>query len=349
LSKNTIENDATSSPSGQFEGLVVDGSRGLYFVATDVGRIACTIRGRLRKELEYASGSSQRKRVQVAKVKVHDPVAVGDRVRLLRTGESTGVIEEVMAREGGAFTRSDPNPSAGSLTTVAGLDQMIIVFAVREPEPHLGLLDRFLVIAEAQEMEAVICLSKVDLGLSAQLEGRLLVYQKAGYPVIMTSTSTGQGMAELRACVEGRTSAFLGKSGVGKSSLLQALEPELEVRVGQVSLVTGKGRHTTTSTRLFPLSGPAGGYIADTAGIRALGLDSDTRRQLDWCFPEFRPYLGKCRLANCIHVHEPDCAIREHVEDGVIDGQRYLSYCHLRGDESAPEPSQPLPAAIDLA
>ena len=357
MSKNHTENDAgTSSPSDHSDhsdhsqGLIVDGSRGLYYVATDAGRIACTIRGRLRKELEYA-GSSGRKRVQVAKIKAHDPVAIGDRVRLLRTGEGTGVIVEVIAREGGAFTRSDPNPSTGSLTTVAGLDQMVIVFAIRDPEPHLGLLDRFLVVAEAQQIEAVICMSKADLGLSAELAERILVYQKAGYPVITTSTSTGQGLAELRARIEGRTSAFLGKSGVGKSSLLQALEPGLEVRVGPVSLVTGKGRHTTTSTRLFPLSGPAGGYIADTAGIRALGLDIDTRRQLDWCFPEFRPYLGKCRLANCIHVHEPDCAIRKLVENGVIDSQRYLSYCRLRGEESAAElsqPAQPLLSAIDL-
>ncbi len=356
MSKNHTENDAAAiPPTGHIEGLIVDGSRGLYYVATDAGRIACTIRGRLRKDLEYAAGSSRRKRVQVAKIKAHDPVAVGDRVRLLQTGGGTGVIEEVIAREGGAFIRSDPNPSAGSLITVAGLDQIIVVFAVREPEPHLGLLDRFLVVAEAQQMEAVICLSKADLGLPAELEERVRVYQKAGYPVIMTSTSTGQGIRELRARIEGRTSAFLGKSGVGKSSLLRALEPELDVRVGQVSLVTGKGRHTTSSTRLFPLSGPLGGYIADTAGIRALGLDHDTRRQLDWCFPEFRPYLGKCRLANCIHVHEPDCAIRKLAEDGEIDGQRYLSYCRLRGDESAPEPSQPsqpsqpLPTAIDLA
>jgi ribosome biogenesis GTPase len=182
-------------------------------------------------------------------------------------------------------------------------------------------------------MEAVICLSKADLGPSAELMGRLLVYEKAGYPVIMTSIS-GQGVAELRARLAGRTSAFLGKSGVGKSSLLRVLEPDFDIRVGEVSLVTGKGRHTTTSTRLFPLSGPAGGYIADTAGIRALGLDPDTIQQLDWCFPEFRPYLGTCHLANCIHVHEPDCAIRKLVEQGVIDGERYRSYCHLRGEES---------------
>jgi ribosome biogenesis GTPase len=221
LSKNQTENNAANSPAGPIEGLIVDGSRGLYFVATDSGRIACTIRGRLRKELEYATSSSTRKRVQAAKIKAHDPVAVGDRVRLLQTGEGTGVIEEVIAREGGAFTRSDPNPSAGSLTTVAGLDQIIVVFAVREPEPHLGLLDRFLVVAEAQQMEAVICLSKADLGPSAELMGRLLVYEKAGYPVIMTSIS-GQGVAELRARLAGRTSAFLGKSGVGKSSLLRA-------------------------------------------------------------------------------------------------------------------------------
>jgi ribosome biogenesis GTPase / thiamine phosphate phosphatase len=321
---------------GLLEGLIVDGSRGLYRVETAEGQFTCTIRGRLRKELIYAESAGARKSVRQVNVKPHDPVAVGDRVRILPAGGASGVIEEVVARAGGAFSRRDPDPKQGSLRTVAGLDQIVPVFATREPEPHLGLLDRFLVVAEAQRMAAIICITKADLGVDSWLAERLDVYRSVGYPVVPTSVATWEGIEDLRARLAGKTSALVGKSGVGKSSLLNALEPGFGQRVSEVSTATGKGRHTTTGTRLFPLSGPAGGYIADTAGIRALGLDRETERVLDRCFPEFARYLGQCALADCTHTHEPDCAVREAVAMGSIDGLRYGSYCRLRGGEAAP-------------
>jgi ribosome biogenesis GTPase len=260
---------------------------------------------------------------------------VGDRVRILVTGRGAGVIEEVVARAGGAFTRRDPDPRLrDDLTTVAGLDQMAVVFAARNPEPHLGLLDRFLVVAEAQGIEALIVISKADLGVSAELSGRLAVYERLGYPVLRTSVATGEGLAALREGLAGRTTALLGKSGVGKSSLLNAIEPEVAQRVSDVSGATGKGRHTTTATRMFRLSGPAGGYIADTAGVRALGLNSEAERRLDWCFRELRPYLDGCGLRDCTHTHEPDCAVREAARAGVLDRQRYESYCRMRGSDA---------------
>ncbi|MBF6591582.1 MAG: ribosome small subunit-dependent GTPase A, partial [Ktedonobacterales bacterium] len=297
-----------------------------------------TIRGRLRKQLEYPEARGQHRSVRKVVVKEHDPVAVGDRVRVRATGGDTGVIEAVVARAGGAFTRDDPGRGPGTLTTVAGLDQLIAVFAVRDPEPHLRMLDRFLVLAEAQKLAALVCLNKVDLGIGPDLAARLGVYRGLGYPVIRVSAATGEGLEELRARLAGRVSALLGPSGVGKSSLLNALQPELAQRVSAIGATTHKGRHTTTGTRLCPLDGPEGGYIADTAGIRTLALTGVALEQLDACFPEFRPYLGTCRYHDCGHLYEPECAIRAAVRTSTLDRVRYESYCRLRtggGDEAA--------------
>ncbi|MGE5334230.1 MAG: ribosome small subunit-dependent GTPase A, partial [Nitrososphaerota archaeon] len=313
------------------EGLIVDGSRGLYAVETPGGILQCAIRGKLRKDLEYSSRGGAGRQVKRVNVRQHDPVAIGDRVRVLPTGGNAGVIEQIIARAGGAFTRRDPNAGESdlALTTIAGLDQLIAVFAAREPAPHLRLLDRLLVLAESQEIAALICLNKVDQQPEDWLLERIAVYRAIGYPVVLTSAATGMGVAELRERLSGRTSAFIGPSGVGKSSLLNAIQPGLALRVSAVGATTHKGRHTTTGSRLCPLDGPEGGYIADTAGIRALALGAASLRQLDTCFREFAPYLGYCRLSDCTHLHEPDCAIRAAVAQGALDAERYESYGKL--------------------
>ena len=320
------------APDGLVEGLIVDGSRGQYRVDTPKGTFLCTIRGRLRKELEYPESTGARRSVRKVKVREKDPVAVGDRVALLPTGGDAGVIERVLARAGGSFTRDDPDPGGRTLTSVVGLDQLVMVFAAREPTPHLRLLDRFLVVAEAQELAAVICVNKADLGVPSWLRERLEVYRQTGYPVILASAERGEGLDELRARLAGRVSAFVGPSGVGKSSLLNALQPDLGQRVSAVGATTHKGRHTTTGARLFQLE--EGGYVADTAGIRALAVSNDGAR-LDHCFPEFRPYLGTCRLADCTHIHEPGCTVLARVEAGALDAERYNSYCRLLTGEAA--------------
>ncbi|MGH2368845.1 MAG: ribosome small subunit-dependent GTPase A, partial [Chloroflexota bacterium] len=258
------------------EGTVMDGSRGQYWVDTSEGTLLCTLRGRLRKELLYAANPHLRHKVRRANVKARDPLAVGDRVRVIPMGGGRGMVDQILAREGGAFTRDavDGTRLAGEVTTVAGIDQLVAVFAAREPEPHLGLLDRFLVLAGAQELDAVICLNKVDLGIEPALATRLEVYRQLGYPVLLTSASSGEGLEALRRRLAGRISALLGPSGVGKSSLLNALEPGLGQRVSEISRATGKGRHTTSSSRLVTLAGPGGGALADTAGIRTLALGS---------------------------------------------------------------------------
>lgn len=320
------------------EGLIVDGSRGQYRVEAPQGTFVCTIRGRLRKELTYPESTSAHRRVRDVKVIAKDPATVGDRVRILPTGGATGVIEEVIARTGGSFTRDDPKRGGGNLTTVAGLDQLVLVFAARDPEPHLRLLDRLLVLAEAQEVAVLICVNKADLGLSSELTSQLEVYRRIGYTVVLASAAEGRGIEELSAHLEQRVSAFVGPSGVGKSSLLNAIQPELAQRVGSVGATTHKGRHTTTGSRLFALDGPRGGYIADTAGIRTLGFFDGTIDRLDACFREFRPYLGGCRLADCRHLTEPDCVIREAARRGEIAPARYESYRRLAsGADGVPE------------
>lgn len=320
------------------EGLIVDGSRGLYAVETPLGVLRCTIRGRLRKDLEFGSRGGSSRQVKRVTVRDHDPVAIGDHVRVLPTGSDSGVIEQVIARSGGAFTRRDPNAGEGhlALTSVSGLDQIVTVFAAREPAPHLRLLDRLLVLAESQDIAALICLNKMDQQPEGWLIERLHAYRAMGYPVVLASASSGQGIEELRARLAGRTSAFVGPSGVGKSSLLNAVQPGLALRVSALGATTHKGRHTTTGTRLVALDGGDGGYIADTAGIRALALGASSLRHLDSCFREFALYRGQCRLSDCTHLHEPDCAIRDAVTRGAIGAERYDSYArlHAEGAES---------------
>lgn len=268
-----------------------------------------------------------RQRVWVEQRKARDPLAIGNRVMVLPTGGGTGVIEQVIKEEAGSFTRNDSGK--GSVTSIAGLTQAVLVFAAANPEPHLRMLDRFLVIAEAQELPAIICLNKVDLGLSGELEDRLDVYRDLGYRVLLTSADEGWGIDELRKALAGQTSALLGPSGVGKSSLLNAVQAGLGLAVSAVSDATNKGRHTTTGTKLVALDGSEGGQIADTAGIRALSLGGAAAGKLDWCFREFRPYLGQCRLGDCHHVQEPDCAVRAAVHRRLLDRERYESYRSL--------------------
>lgn len=322
---------ATATEKGLLEGLIMEGSRGVYRVETEAGPLLCSIRGRLRKQLTYAKSgqTSIRHSVKSVKVRAHDPVSIGDRVRVLPSGGGEGTIEEIVARAGGSFTRADPDKGRGRLTAIAGLDQIVATFAAREPTPHLRVLDRLLVLAEAQELAATICIGKLDLGLEPWLAVRLEVYRGLGYPVYLVSAQTGEGVERFRESLAGRTSALLGPSGVGKSSLLNALQPGLAQKVGAIGATTHKGHHTTTGTRLFPLDGPAGGYLADTAGFRSLALGRTTLDRLDWCFREFRPFLGECAHNDCTHLHEPNCAIRAALAAGRIDQERYDSFRRL--------------------
>jgi ribosome biogenesis GTPase len=200
----------------------------------------------------------------------------------------------------------------------------VLVFAVREPAPHFGMLDRYLALCEHAGVDVTICLNKVDLGVPEDVEEAAGLYGGLGYRVLYTSAVNGEHVAALKATLQGRISLLTGPSGVGKSSLVNILIPDADQRIGEISEATGKGRHTTTTAELLPLLG--GGWIADTPGLRELGIREVEPDDLAWLFPDFRPYLGRCRFSNCTHREEQGCAVHAAVDRGDVAAERYRSY-----------------------
>ncbi|MFW6075819.1 MAG: ribosome small subunit-dependent GTPase A [Chloroflexota bacterium] len=304
----------------ELEGVIVR-TYGLHFdVETEAGLLRCTLRGLLKRE----------------RVKT-DPAAVGDRViatvQSVETDPPEGAIEHVKPR-----TRTLSRLARGSEDSeqviVANPDQLLAVFAIRKPRPSPRMIDRFLLIAEARELPAIVCFNKVDLAKSEdQLRELSERFESAGYPVLVTSAETGVGIDELRRLLDGKITVFAGPSGVGKSTLLNALAPDIATRTGEISGHTGKGRHTTTWTQLFQI-GPDT-YLADTPGMRQLGLWGVDFDVLDEYFPEFRPYIGECQFTDCRHLQEPGCAVLEALEAGKIHPDRHDSYrALLEGGDS---------------
>ena len=262
-----------------------------------------------------------------------DLVAVGDHVWIRHLPDNEAVIEAVepRVRTLGRIARHTRDVEQ---VILANPDQVFYVFAIHQPEPHLRMLDRFIILAELQEIPIHIVVTKMDLdGLDGATPAREFFGDYIDtFPVHFVSTVTGEGIDALRDAMQGRISAVAGPSGVGKSSLLNALDPEGKRETSTVSTATGKGRHTTVGSRLHALDAET--FVADTPGMRALVMAAVDPRQLDWCYREFRPYLGLCFYADCTHDHEPDCAVRAAVEAGDIRLGRYESYLTLlRGDE----------------
>jgi ribosome biogenesis GTPase / thiamine phosphate phosphatase len=223
-----------------------------------------------------------------------------------------------------------PGAHAHEQVIVANVDQVVAVLAAANPAPRWNLLDRYLALAESLELPAMVCVTKADLAEGdAGLQCELDTYWRLGYPVMVTSAISGAGIDTLRQGLAGRTSVLLGHSGVGKTTLLNALQPGLGLRVSEVSRATGKGRHTTSQVTLLPLE--AGGAIVDTPGTREFGLWDISPDELALYFTEMRPLLGECRFGlDCSHDHEPGCAIRQAVMDERISPRRYQSYLRLR-------------------
>jgi ribosome biogenesis GTPase len=310
------------------KGIVLRAGRGLYTVQTDAGRVVpCRLRGNLKKNLTYPKSASRAHRVEkVKKLRETDPVAVGDRVEIAMDDTGAGgVIESVEPRRA-ALTRRSGNERERQ-TLVANLEMAVITFAAAEPRPDLWKMDRFLVLAEDAELDSLIVLNKADLASPPEIEEIALSYGRIGYDVLATSVRTGQGVEELSARLKGRISAFCGPSGVGKSSLLNAIELGLALKTGDVGGVTFKGRHTTVSTELLPLS--FGGWVADTPGLRQIEFWDLDPEDVAFCFPEIAPLVGQCRFANCRHRQEPGCAVRAAVERGEIEQRRYESYLEM--------------------
>lgn len=294
------------------QGLIIKAQSGFFTVETRQGFVVCQLRGKLKQG--RAKG---------------DLAAIGDKVRITVLPDGSGVIEEVQERER-AIVRLDPRPQGVyQQVLLANPDQAVFIFACAHPNPRLKMLDRFLVIAEKQKIPAVILANKIDLvDAPEKIFG---LYEAIGYRVLYTSTKSRAGIDELHSILSGKISAFAGPSGVGKSSLLNVMQPGLGLAVNEVSTAMNKGKHTTVTRQLFPLAG--GGYVADTPGWKSLALWDTEPEEIDAYFPELRQLVQHCQFSDCTHSHEPGCAVRRALEEGKIHPERYESYLRLRAGE----------------
>jgi ribosome biogenesis GTPase / thiamine phosphate phosphatase len=299
---------------------ILSASGGVYDVELEDGTVTeASLRGRLK--LEQRTG---------------DRIVAGDIVGIEFQPDDSITIESVAPRAS-ELARRAPGHGRKAKVLVANIDRVIIVFAASEPQPNRRLLDRFLVLVEANRLEPLIVLNKIDRVDDAEAAAFLAPYETVGYATIRTSVTAALGLDALRKVVCSGRSVITGPSGVGKSSLLNAIQPDLSLRIGDVSASVGKGQHTTVSARLIPLA--CGGYVADTPGLRELGLWGIAPDELPDCFPEFADFIGDCRFArSCSHTHEPGCAVRSAVDAGDIDAGRFGSYLTLREEaEGAPK------------
>ena len=274
---------------------IVKALSGFYYVETEDGLVECRARGRFRKE-----GLTP---------------LVGDFVAISREANGKGTVETILPRQN-AFIRP----------AVANVGLLIVLASCAVPETEPFLLDRILAVAERQNVPALICINKDDLVSGERLRR---IYDHAGYPVLCTSAETGEGIAQLREIIAGKLAVFTGNSGVGKSSILNALNPQLQLAVGEVSQKLGRGRHTTRHIELYRY---AGGYVADTPGFSSFDTEQDEplrKEELQYAFPDFAPYLGKCQFHDCAHLKEPGCAVRAALAAGELEQSRYDSYVRL--------------------
>jgi ribosome biogenesis GTPase len=296
--------------------LVIKSQSGFFVVDTGEQEIISQIPGRLKKEWQDT-----------------DIVATGDRVTISINKDGTGTIESVAERER-VLSRARPSPEKRNILSdqeqvwVANPDQVIFIFSIHQPRPSLRKLDRFLVVAEMNQIPAVICINKIDLAKPDEAQKTFHIYEVIGYSVIYVSAKDGENVDQLRQILQDKISVFVGSSGVGKTSLLNAVQPGLGRRVKEVSQATEKGMHTTRHVELIPLD--EGGYVADTPGIRSLALFDLEHWEIDGYFREIAPLVADCQFSDCSHRHEPKCAVRKAVEDGRVSPERYQSYLRLR-------------------
>lgn len=331
----------------KFDGLVIKAQTGLYYVQNDVQVIECTLRKKLKREFQVEVGGKRRNIFT-------DPVAVGDRVNITISDGDKGAIEDIMPRKSklsrvaaGSYiklrSKQEKIPKRMKFqgtalgaqpieeVVVANADQLLITMSTKMPEFNAHLLDRFIIVAEAGEIEPVICINKMDI-LNDDEREKLIdetrVYVDIGYKILYTSAIKKEGLEGLIDLLKDKLTALAGPSGAGKSTLLNAIQPDLNIRTSEVSEKTRKGKHTTTNVELHQLD--FGGYVVDTPGIRELGLWDVWKDEMPYFFPEMRPYLTLCRFTNCSHVDEPDCAVKKAIVQGKISKVRYDSYLRLR-------------------
>ncbi len=296
-------------------GLVTRLQAGFYTVYVDQHEITCRLRGRHKKN-----------RLN------EDIVAVGDRVQIHLLEDGSGVIEVIHPREKAFFRMAPSARGEYKQILLANPDQVLIVFSCADPKPSLRMLDRFLVITEKQRIPVVIVANKVDLIGIRAAKKLFSIYPQIGYEVLFTSAKEKRNIDILKERLIGKISAFSGPSGVGKSSLLNQVQPELGLCIGGLRNSSKKGRHTTAVRQLFLLK--EGGFVADMPGLRSLSLWDTEPEELDGYFPEIRNLVADCRFNDCSHINEPDCAVKQAVADGKVHPHRYNSYVRLRvGDE----------------
>jgi len=304
-------------PQGWREGVVTEISTSIYEVDLGDEAILCGVRGSLT----------------APRTGYTNIVAVGDEVWVSLGQAGHGVIERVLPRRT-VLARPDPHNDDLSQVIVSNVDQLLIVSSWEEPPLWLELIDRYLIAAQEGNLEPLICLNKIDLaGDEFDYREDVALYEDLGYTVLYTSMVTGEGIDELRAHLVGRSTVLAGLSGTGKSSLLMAVQPDLELRVADVSDYSGHGKHTTTQVSLLKLDD--GGYVVDTPGIRELGLITVHRPELVLYFPEIAELAGQCKFNDCTHRHEPGCAVMAAAEEGRISLSRYESYVSIY--DSLPE------------
>ena len=301
------------------EGLVIKSTGSWFLVKTsDNQLINCKIKGKFR----------------LKGIKTTNPVAVGDRVEIERPErQEAGVIKRIYPRHN-HIIRKSTKLSKVSHIIAANIDLALLVVTIREPRITTGFIDRFLVTAEAYHIPAALVFNKIDIYDKKdfdRLEELRGIYENAEYKTFGVSALTGENVEKLKEEITGKVNLFSGVSGVGKSALINRLEPGLSIKTGDISNYHKKGRHTTTFPEMHPLS--FGGFIIDTPGIREFGLVEFRKEEIAERFPEFRRYQHQCRFNNCTHIHEPGCAVKEAIEDGKIAISRYESYLRIYNDD----------------
>lgn len=289
---------ATNNKEGIMqEGIIVKGVGGFYYVEMKNGElIECKARGKFRKD--------------------NITPLVGDRVCIEKISDSQGVIKEIKERKSQLIRPQ-----------VANVDQVIVVFALKDPDISFTLLDRLLVHVEEKELDCVICFNKSDLDENGKFEEVYSIYSRAGYNVIKTNALQKEGLDNLKDLLKGKISVFAGPSGVGKSTLFNSLQTKVKMETGEISEKIGRGKHTTRHAQLIKIDDET--YLVDTPGFSTLDLSFIEPENLQYYFKEFRNYIGQCKFSSCLHVKEKDCAIIENVEKGNICKIRYNNYLEL--------------------
>ena len=302
----------------QMDGLVIKSTGSWYEVLTDGGKtVNCRIKGKFR----------------TLDIKTTNPIAVGDRVVIApEPDQETGLITVLQPRKN-YIIRKSVNLSKQAQIIAANLDQAFLIVTLASPRTSLGFIDRFLVTAEAYEIPAKLIFNKLDLfndeGLEI-IEEHQLIYENAGYPCYSVSAIKETNLDQLRELLKDKVTLVSGHSGVGKSTLINALLPGKELKTGQISDWSDKGKHTTTFAEMFQL--PFGGYLIDTPGIRELGVFDIEKQDLGRLFPEIRKLMGNCRFHNCRHINEPGCAVLDALDKGELESSRYDSYLSIYHD-----------------